>query len=30
MEKFYEKNFYVYENNESEAKDFLEEVVKIL
>ena len=28
MEKFYERNFYVYENNESEARDFLEEVVK--
>ena len=28
MEKFYERNFYVYENNESEARDFLEKVVK--
>lgn len=28
MEKFYERNFYVYENNKSEARDFLEEVVK--
>lgn len=28
MEKFYERNLYVYENNESEARYFLEEVVK--